>query len=119
MPTPTSIKWRSALEAALIAKWALFWGALSTNLLNAFLQGYFATPQATLMYFKTSWWTLLISTIFGSVIGGGVRAQQKANYVGRVTAGTQPAPTTPVIAPSKTTIASPDASTVAVAFSTL
>lgn len=119
MPVPSSAKRQTAFQSALIAGWALFWSALSTNLANAFLQGAFATPERTLIYFKTNWWTLLISSVFGIIIGGGVRAQQKANYVGRVDAGKETAPQNPVIAPSGTTIASPDASTIAVPLSAL
>lgn len=100
-------KWYSGLQSALVAKWAIFWTVVSGDLSQAFLNGAFATPQSAAVYVKAQWWSLLISGVFGIIVGGAVKAQTKVNYINRVEAGTAPPPPVPVVAPAGATVVTP------------
>jgi hypothetical protein len=100
MNTVDKAKWYSGLQSSLFAKWAIFWTAVSALLSQAFLQGSFATPHTTAVYFVSSWWTLIVSGAAAVVIGGSVRASNKVGYMNQVEAGTAPPPPTlPVVSP--------------------
>jgi len=90
----------SGLQSALTAKWAIGSGVIGGLLMQAFTSGQFATPESTLAYFKVEWWTLLVSFVFGTAVGGGIRAQNKIGYVNAVETGSAPPPSTlPVVSP--------------------
>lgn len=121
-PTPTRGFWAklhlsAGLQSAVVAKWALFWAAVSSSLGVAYTQGAFATPTSSLSYLEMNWWTLIVGAAMGVIVGGAIKSQTKANYLNRVEAGTQPAPSLPPVVPAGTTVLSPVPDTVTVAAS--
>jgi hypothetical protein len=106
MPTP-KVHWYQGLQSALVAKWAIISAVLSDKLGDAFVQGAFATPQASVAYLHTNWWQLGVTAIFATVVGGVVRGGTKNNYINRVEAGNQPPPAVPVILPQAATVVKP------------
>ena len=96
--------WLSGLSAVFINKWTIISAVLSEKIVEANAAGAFNSPESTWIYLKAAWWYLLKSVVVGLVVGSVVSVGGKANYLGRVAAGTQVPPSAPVVVPPGTTV---------------